>query len=85
MSWSEDSLHRWLARRPRPSRLAGSAMHDAAVLHPPGGRLVACADQAIEGQHAEGGVAAQVSGRCCQSFQFTGRGSLLAFATCYYL
>lgn len=65
MSWSEDSLHRWLARRPRPSRLAGSAMHDAAVLHPPGGRLVACADQAIEGQHAEDGVAAAALARKC--------------------
>ena len=65
MSWSEDAMHRWLASRGKPTRLVGSAMHDAAVLRTPHGRLVACADQAIEGQHAQEGVAAAALARKC--------------------
>ena len=49
--WSEDSLHRWLRRRPAPSRLRGSRGHDAAVLPPAKERDVQCADQCIEGVH----------------------------------
>jgi thiamine-monophosphate kinase len=65
VTWSEDAVHRWLARRPRPTRLVGSAMHDAAVLRAPAGRLVACADQAIEGQHAREGIsAAALAAKC---------------------
>lgn len=57
MSWSEESLLRWIARRPRASVLAGSRGHDAAVLRAPGARVVVCCDQTIEGVHAERGVA----------------------------
>jgi thiamine-monophosphate kinase len=56
MSWSEESLLRWIARRPRPPGLVGSRGHDAAVLRNPGARLVTCCDQTVEGVHAERGV-----------------------------
>jgi thiamine-monophosphate kinase len=49
--WNEDSLHRWLARRPRARALAGSAMHDAAVLRGLRGRPVLCTDSVVEGVH----------------------------------
>ena len=51
MTWSEETLHRWLAQR------AGRAGDDAVFLAPPRGRLVACADQCIEGVHWERGTA----------------------------
>lgn len=60
--WSEDSVHRWLART-TPRGLSGSPMHDAAVLQPLRGRLVACADQCIEGVHFEPDVAPRAIGR----------------------
>jgi len=56
MSWSEDSLHRWLLPRLATRPLAGSPGHDAAVLRTLGGRPVVCVDQTIEGVHAELGV-----------------------------
>jgi len=43
MSWSEDRLHRWLARSRPP--------HDAAVLRRLRGRPVVCCDACIEGVH----------------------------------
>jgi thiamine-monophosphate kinase len=52
MSWSEDSLHRWLLRRSRPGVLAGSRGHDAAVLRALRGRPVVCVDQTLVGVHA---------------------------------
>jgi len=55
MSWSEDRLHRWLARRPAPAGLAGDTGHDAAVLVSAPGRDVICVDQVIEGVHVEPG------------------------------
>lgn len=51
MSWSEDVIHRWLARQGWPRGLAGSRGHDAAVLHAHPGRPVVCVDQCIEGVH----------------------------------
>src|SRR5690242_6684864 len=53
MSWSEDDLHRWLARAPRPRGIFGSTGHDAAVLRDLGGRAVVCTDQCVEGVHFE--------------------------------
>lgn len=53
MPWSEDSLHRWLARAPRQKALAGSAMHDASVLVRLRGKPVVCVDQTLEGRHFE--------------------------------
>jgi thiamine-monophosphate kinase len=53
MSWNEANLHRWLAQRPRPARLAGSQGHDAAVLRPLRGRAVWCTDQVVLGVHLE--------------------------------
>lgn len=55
MPWSEDRLHRWLARRPTPAGLAGELGHDAAVLVAVPGRDVICVDQVIEGVHVEPG------------------------------
>lgn len=63
MSWSEDRLHRWLARRGRSELLAGSPQSDAAVLRRPAGREVVCVDACIEGVHAEYGVAGRALGR----------------------
>ena len=58
MAWSEERLHRWLARRPRPRILAGSAGHDAAVLRAAkaGERPVCCVDSCVEGVHYEPGT-----------------------------
>lgn len=56
MAWSEDSIHRWLARAGRPRGTVGSAMHDAAVLARARGRTVACLDQTVEGVHFEPGA-----------------------------
>lgn len=53
MGWSEDRLHRHLARLPRPRALAGTRGHDAAVLRPHAGLDVACLDQCVEGVHFE--------------------------------
>jgi thiamine-monophosphate kinase len=63
MSWSEERLHRWLARRPAPEVLVGSSGHDAAVLGPGRGRAVQCADQTIEGVHFESSTPARQVGR----------------------
>lgn len=61
MTWSEDELHRWLAKRPRPKVLVGSVGHDAAVLRTNSNRAVQCTDQCIEGVHfAPDASAAQV-------------------------
>ncbi len=54
MAWSEDSLHRWLART--------SAPHDAAVLRALRGRPVVCCDTCIEGVHFERSTAARAAG-----------------------
>ncbi|MBI5364208.1 MAG: thiamine-monophosphate kinase [Planctomycetes bacterium] len=51
MTWSEDSIHRWLARGKTPRGLFGSRGHDAAVLRELGGKPVVCADQVVEGVH----------------------------------
>jgi len=53
VSWSEDAIHRWLSSRERPSVLAGSRGHDAAVLRKIRHRPVLCVDQTIEGIHFE--------------------------------
>jgi thiamine-monophosphate kinase len=63
MGWNEAELLRWLGQRRRPSVLAGSQGHDAAVLRALGARPVVCADQVIEGVHAEVGTAGRVLGR----------------------
>ncbi len=63
MSWSEDSLHRWLLTRPRPAALAGSRGHDAAVLRSLGGRPVVCVDQTLLGVHADPEVRPRDLGR----------------------
>jgi thiamine-monophosphate kinase len=53
VSWSEDRIHRWLARTPRPRALFGSVGHDAAVVRALRGRPVVCVDQTVEGVHFE--------------------------------
>lgn len=63
MSWSEDALHRWLARTPRPRGLAGSRGHDAAVLDALPGRPVVCADQVVEGVHWDERASPRAVGR----------------------
>jgi thiamine-monophosphate kinase len=63
VSWNEDNLHRWLAKREVPAILCGSPGHDAAVLHPAPGRPVICADQTIEGVHFDSGARAGDVGR----------------------
>ena len=63
MSWSEDNLHRWLARRERPACLVGSMGHDAAVLRPRAGRPVVCTDQVVAGVHATPETSAARLGR----------------------
>ncbi|MDP6739901.1 MAG: thiamine-phosphate kinase [Planctomycetota bacterium] len=63
MSWSEDSLHRWLAGRGRPACLSGSVGHDAAVLRPRPGRSVVCTDQVVAGIHATLDTSAGMLGR----------------------
>ncbi len=69
MTWSEDSLHRWLQKRTRPKGLVGSMGHDGAVLADPRGRIVLCTDACIEGVHFESSataksVGAKAAGRC---------------------
>ena len=54
MTWSEDSLHRWLARTHAPS--------DAAVLRALRGRPVVCCDSCIEGVHFERSTPARAAG-----------------------
>jgi thiamine-monophosphate kinase len=54
MTWSEDRLHRWLARVRPP--------HDAAVLRALRGRPVVCCDACIEGVHFERSTAARAAG-----------------------
>jgi thiamine-monophosphate kinase len=54
MAWSEDSLHRWLARTSAPS--------DAAVLPALRGRPVVCCDTCIEGVHFERTTAPRAAG-----------------------
>jgi hypothetical protein len=63
MAWDEAELLRWLARRARPRILAGSQGHDAAVLRAAPGKTVVCADQVIEGVHAEPGCPGRALGR----------------------
>ncbi len=63
LPWSERELHRWLARGPRPRGLAGSAMHDAAVLDTIAGKPVVCVDQCLEGVHFDPGTAPGSIGR----------------------
>ncbi|HEX6882581.1 MAG TPA: thiamine-phosphate kinase [Planctomycetota bacterium] len=63
MGWNEAELLRWLARRPRPARVRGSWGHDAAVLHGLRGDPVVCADQVVEGVHAERGTSGRHLGR----------------------
>lgn len=57
MAWNEDSLHRWLARLPRPLVLSGTRGHDSAVLRRLRGEPVLCVDTCIEGVHYESGTA----------------------------
>jgi thiamine-monophosphate kinase len=54
MSWSEDRLHRWLARTRAP--------HDAAVLRRLRGKPVVCCDACIEGVHFERSTPARAAG-----------------------
>lgn len=61
MAWDEDSLHRWLARR--PVRRARERGNDAAVLAGALARPVACVDQVVEGVHFVGGERAALVGR----------------------
>ena len=61
MSWNEDSLHRWLARRPRP-RAAVDFGNDAAVLRRTLRRPVACVDAVVEGVHFDAGTPARLAG-----------------------
>ena len=86
MSWSEERLHRWLARRPRPVRLVGSRAHDAAVVQRLGARPVLCVDSCIEGVHfasscAPARVGAKAAARALSDLAATAaeaRGLLLA-------
>lgn len=88
MSWSEDRLHRWLARRAPPRALAGSHGHDAAVLRRLGGRPVLCVDQTVAGVHYRPGlsparVGAKAAGRAISDLAAAAaepRGVLLALA-----
>ncbi len=63
MTWSEDRIHRWLARLPRPRALSGSVGHDAAVLRALGGRPVVCVDQTVEGVHFVSSARPEAIGR----------------------
>lgn len=58
MSWDEDSVHRWLARRPR-RRVCVEHGNDAAVVVRAWARPVLCVDQTIEGVHFDADVAAR--------------------------
>ena len=61
MAWNEDSLHRWLARRPR-SRVAVDFGNDASVLASALRRPVACVDAVVDGVHFEHGTPARLAG-----------------------
>jgi thiamine-monophosphate kinase len=61
VAWNEDSLHRWLARR--PVRRARERGNDAAVLVRPLARAVACVDQVVEGVHFAAGEKDSLVGR----------------------
>jgi thiamine-monophosphate kinase len=63
MTWSEDSIHRWLADQPRARCLSGSQGHDAAVLKPGLGRPVLCVDACVEGVHFEAEASDKAVGR----------------------
>jgi thiamine-monophosphate kinase len=63
MSWSEDSIHRWLSKQPRAKNLAGSQGHDAAVLKLAQGRPVLCVDACVEGVHFEPQASPRAAGR----------------------
>ena len=63
MSWSEDRLHRWLARAARPRVLVGAQGHDAAVMQALAPRSVACVDACAEGVHFESTLAPRLVGR----------------------
>lgn len=63
MSWSEDDIHRWLARRKQPRALAAPLGHDAATLKRASGRSVVCADQTVEGVHFDTTARAELVGR----------------------
>jgi len=57
VTWSEDSIHRWLFALPVRKGRLGVEGHDAAVLAGFSGRPVWCVDQTIEGVHFEPGAA----------------------------
>lgn len=61
MTWNEDALHRWLARRPR-SRAALDFGNDAAVLAQALKRPVVCVDAVVEGVHFARGTQARLAG-----------------------
>lgn len=61
--WTEDTLHRWLARQSFPRGLRGSRGHDAAVLREISGTPVLCSDQCIEGVHFTADTPALAAGR----------------------
>ncbi len=63
MTWSEASLHRWLAKQPKAARLSGSQGDDAAVLKAHAGRPVLCVDSCVEGVHFESEASAKAVGR----------------------
>jgi len=62
MSWSEDRLHRWLARRPPVPGCRAPWGHDAALLEPGGELEAASCDQVVEGVHFEPGTPARAVG-----------------------
>ena len=65
MAWDEDSLHRWLARRPRPKRTLERG-NDAAVLASALARPVVCVDQVVEGVHfVAGDTARSIGWKAC--------------------
>ena len=62
MTWSEDSIHRWLFGLPARPGMPGVAGHDAAAQTALRGRPVWCVDQTIEGVHFESGAAPRAIG-----------------------
>jgi len=63
VTWSEDEIHRWLARGSAPRGLYGSRGHDAAVLDRFTGHPVICIDQTIESVHFAPNATAASIGR----------------------
>lgn len=63
MTWSEDRLHRWLARQSAPAIVGQRMGHDAAVLPSAKGRAVQCVDQCVEGVHFDSNAAPRLVGR----------------------